>query len=163
MEFFSKQQSSGIYSQTYWTLHPQRIKVVKFWIVSFYPILYHILYVEYIAILLCIFGLKSFFGLNLNHNLNHNRKYIYIYIYIYIYQIGRFTKRFVFFEFIYLFCSYICVCFQLVGFVIEHIWHKALLMRYSMRFELTRFCSLIFSWLSVSIEVFLSFSESVST
>ena len=32
---------------------------------------------------------------------------------------------------------YICVCFQLVAFVREHIWHKALLMGYSMRLELT--------------------------
>ena len=32
-------------------------------------------------------------------------------------------------------------CFQLVAFVREHIWHKALLMGYSMRLELTRVCS----------------------
>ena len=37
---------------------------------------------------------------------------------------------------------YICVCFQLVVFVREHIWHKALLMGYSMRLELTLDCSL---------------------
>ena len=40
--------------------------------------------------------------------------------------------------FIDLFCSYIRVCFHLVAFVKEHIWHKALLMSYSMRLELTR-------------------------
>ena len=32
---------------------------------------------------------------------------------------------------------YICVCFYLVLFVREHIWHKALLMGYSIRLELT--------------------------
>ena len=38
-------------------------------------------------------------------------------------------KRFVFFlGFIYLFCSYICVCFQLDTFIREHVWHKALFM-----------------------------------
>ena len=72
----------------------------------------------------------------------HTKKSVYIYIYIYIYiytyfKIGRSTKRFVFFEIIYLFCSYIHVCFQLVAFFREHIWHKALLMGYSMKLELT--------------------------
>ena len=38
--------------------------------------------------------------------------------------------------FIHLFRSYIRVCFR------EHIWHKALLMGYSMRLELTRVCIL---------------------
>ena len=54
------------------------------------------------------------------------------------------TKRFVFFEFIYLFILflYFHVCFQLVAFVREHIWHKALLMGYSVRLELIRACSL---------------------
>ena len=32
---------------------------------------------------------------------------------------------------------YIYVCFQLVAFVREHMWHKALLMGYSMKLELT--------------------------
>ena len=32
---------------------------------------------------------------------------------------------------------YICVCFQLVAFIREHIWHNALLMGYSMRLALT--------------------------
>ena len=32
---------------------------------------------------------------------------------------------------------YIYICFQLVAFVREHIWHKALLMGYLVRFELT--------------------------
>ena len=55
----------------------------------------------------------------------------------------RSTKRFVFFlGFVYLFCSYICVCFQLVAFIREHIWLKALLIGYSMRLELTHVCSL---------------------
>ena len=45
-------------------------------------------------------------------------------------------------ERIYLFCSYVRVCLQLVIFVREHIWHKTLLMRYSIRLELTRVCSL---------------------
>ena len=35
-----------------------------------------------------------------------------------------------------------CICFQLVAFVSEYTWHKALLIEYSMRFELTRICSL---------------------
>ena len=37
---------------------------------------------------------------------------------------------------LFLFC-YIYVCFQLVAFVREHMWHKAFLMGYSMRLELT--------------------------
>ena len=49
------------------------------------------------------------------------------------------TKRFVvFLAFIHLFRSYIRVCFQVVAFVKEHIWHKILLMR----LELTRVCCL---------------------
>ena len=32
---------------------------------------------------------------------------------------------------------YIYVCFQLVAFVREHVWHKAFLMGYLMRLELT--------------------------
>ena len=36
---------------------------------------------------------------------------------------------------------YMCVCFQLVAFVREHRWHKALLMGYSVGFELTLVCS----------------------
>ena len=51
------------------------------------------------------------------------------------------SKRFVFFS-IYLFCSYVRVCFQLDSFVEEHVWHKALLMRYSVRLEFIRICSL---------------------
>ena len=38
--------------------------------------------------------------------------------------------------------SYICVFFQFVAFVREHIWHKVLLMGCSMRLELTRVCIL---------------------
>ena len=51
-------------------------------------------------------------------------------------------KKFVFFEFIYLFCSYIHVYFRLVAFVREYIWQKTLLMEYSVRLELTRVYSL---------------------
>ena len=54
---------------------------------------------------------------------------------------SRSTKRFVFWG-IYLFCSYIRLCFQLDAFVREHIWHKDLLMGYLMRLELTHVCSL---------------------
>ena len=55
------------------------------------------------------------------------------------FKIGRSTKRFVVFEFIYFvltYVLYIYVCFQLVAFVREHVWHKAFLMGYSMRLEL---------------------------
>ena len=38
---------------------------------------------------------------------------------------------------------YICVCFQLVAFIREHMWHKVLLIGFSMRLELTLVCSLI--------------------
>ena len=56
---------------------------------------------------------------------------------------SRSTKRFVFLlGFTYSFCSYIRVCFQRVAFAREPIWHKSLLMRYSMRPELTRVYSL---------------------
>ena len=58
------------------------------------------------------------------------------------FKIGRSTKRFEFFELIYLFCSYIRVFFQLDAFVRERILHKALFMGNSMRLELTRVCSL---------------------
>ena len=44
--------------------------------------------------------------------------------------------------FLNLFCSYVRVYFQFVAFVGEHIWHKALLMGYSIRLELTRVYSL---------------------
>ena len=63
---------------------------------------------------------------------------IYIYIYIYI----RYVREEICIFWIYLFCSYICACFQLVAFVREPICPKALLMGYSMRLELTRVCSL---------------------
>ena len=47
-------------------------------------------------------------------------------------------KRFFFNLFIlFLHTYYICVCFQLVAFVREHIWLMALLMGYSMRLKLT--------------------------
>ena len=75
------------------------------------------------------------------------------------FTISRSIMRFVFFNsFICLFCSYIPVCFQLVAFIREHIWHKALLMVYSMRLELTHVAVwIIFSWLWVYIEIFLFF------
>ena len=74
------------------------------------------------------------------HMHTHTHVHTYIYIYIYI-KMGRSTKRFEFFS-IYLFISFLHICFQLDAFVTEHIWHKTLLMGYSMRFELTRVCSL---------------------
>ena len=77
------------------------------------------------------------------------------------FRIGRSTKRFVIFSFIYFVLTYvlymcmfpaccfhkvhtfyICVCFQLFAFIREHICHKALLMGYSMRLELTLVSSL---------------------
>ena len=67
---------------------------------------------------------------------------IYIYIYIYILKSVGLPRDLYFLGFIYLFCSYICVCFQLDTFVREHVWHKASLMGYSMRFKLTCSCSL---------------------
>ena len=85
-----------------------------------------------------------------------DRKVLYIYIYIYIYgccrskeririyfRISKSTKRFVFFEFIHflkLFCSYIRVIYMYVSSMLlssENMWHKAFLMGYSMRLELT--------------------------
>ena len=66
---------------------------------------------------------------------------------------SRSMKRFVFFR-IYLFCSNIHVYFELVAFVREHIWHKALLMGYSLMFAVR----MIFNWLWVYIEVNLSIS-----
>ena len=39
---------------------------------------------------------------------------------------NRSTKRFVFLRIIYLFYSYIRVCFQLIAFVRELMWHKAM-------------------------------------
>ena len=85
-----------------------------------------------------------------------NSNWLYLYMYIYIifccrfkerkkyFEIDRSMKRFVFFflGFIYLFRSYVRVCFQLAVFVREHTWYMALLMRYSMRLELTCVCSL---------------------
>ena len=55
------------------------------------------------------------------------------------FKIRRSTKRFVFFEFIHfvLHTCYIYVCFQLVAFAREYVWHKAFSMGYSMRLELT--------------------------
>ena len=58
------------------------------------------------------------------------------------FKMSRSMKRFVFsLGFICLFCSYIHVCFQLVTFIREHIYYKALLMGYSVGLELTRVCS----------------------
>ena len=68
--------------------------------------------------------------------------YIYIYIYIYILKWVGPQRDLYFLGFIYLFFSYIRVYFHLHAFVKEHVWHKALLMEYSVRIELTRVCSL---------------------
>ena len=71
----------------------------------------------------------------------HVCMHIYIYIYIYLFKdgccrskerikiylkIGRSTKRFVFLNLFILFLHtcYVYVCFQLVAFVREHVWHK---------------------------------------
>ena len=66
--------------------------------------------------------------------------YIFTYICVYVYsKIGRSTKISVFFKnlfILFLHTCYICVCFQLVAFIREHILQKALLMRYSVRLEL---------------------------
>ena len=78
-----------------------------------------------------------------------------IYIYIYIYKFfGCRSKenknilkwvgpwRDLYFFRIYSFCSYIHLCFQLDAFIREYVWHKALLMEYSLRLKLTCVCSL---------------------
>ena len=52
---------------------------------------------------------------------------------------NRSKKRFDFLK-IYLFCSNIRVCFQIVGFVRENMWRKTICMKYSMIIELTRIC-----------------------
>ena len=54
---------------------------------------------------------------------------------------SRSTKKFVF-SFLGFIYFYIRVCFQFVAFVRERIWHKVLLMGYSMRLEITCVCSL---------------------
>ena len=81
---------------------------------------------------------------------------------IYI-KIGRSTKRFVYFLNLFILFShtcYICICFQLVAFVREHILHKTLIMGYSMRLELTLVHSLnVFPFgCGFYIEVILPFS-----
>ena len=60
---------------------------------------------------------------------------------------------------------YIYVCFQLVAFVKEHMWHKTLLMEYSMRLELTLVSSITDIWLVrlVYIGVVVSLSWRVFT
>ena len=73
-----------------------------------------------------------------------------IYMYIYNFVVGpkrefkyfKSTSIFVFFKCIYWFSSDMRICFLFVAFVGEHIWHKALLMVYSMKLELFRDCSL---------------------
>ena len=77
--------------------------------------------------------------------LSHSfRFYYYYYIilyYIILYyysKISRSVERFAFFEFIYFvltYALYIWVCFQLVAFVREPVWHKAFWMGYSMRLD----------------------------
>ena len=88
------------------------------------------------------------------------------YIYIY-FKIGRTTKRFVFFNLFILFlhtCN-IHVCFRHVVFVSQHVWHKAFLMEYSMRLELTLVSSINDLWLVklVYIGVVVPLSWSVFT
>ena len=57
-------------------------------------------------------------------------------------------KRFVFFEFIYFVLTCVLyICFQLVALIIEHVWHKAFLMGYSIRLELTLVSSINDPWL----------------
>ena len=60
---------------------------------------------------------------------------------------------------------YIYVCFQLVAFIREHMWHKAFLMGNSMRLELTLVSSIIDPWLVklVYIGVVVPLSWSVFT
>ena len=73
--------------------------------------------------------------------------YIYSYTYIYILKWVGQQRNLCFLEFLYLFCSYIRVCFQLDTFVREHVCQKAYLMGYSMRLELTCVCCLNgFQW-----------------
>ena len=69
---------------------------------------------------------------------------LYIHICIMYIDSYRSTKRFVFFNLFILFLHmcYIYICFQLVAFVREHVWHKTYLMGYSMRLELTRASSI---------------------
>ena len=55
---------------------------------------------------------------------------------------SRSTKRFVFLESIFFILLLHMCMVQLVVFVMEHIGHKALLMGYSVRLELTSVCSL---------------------
>ena len=65
--------------------------------------------------------------------------YIYIYIYIFFFKIRRSTKRFIFLNLslLFLHMCYIYVCFQLIDFVRECMWHKTMLMGYTMKLELT--------------------------
>ena len=58
------------------------------------------------------------------------------------FKMNRFTKRSLSFFRIYLYCSYTRVCFQLVAFVREHMWHKAMRIVHLMRLELTLVCLL---------------------
>ena len=97
-------------------------------------------------------------------NINNLQTHLYIYIYIYMcvcvcvcvcvrvceffsffavdpkreksynFKMNRSTQRFVFFK--ELFCSYTRVCFQLVAFVREHMWLKAIWIGHPMRLKL---------------------------
>ena len=86
----------------------------------------------------------SIYILEYHPNPNNQRVFFmcrYIYIYFFLEWVSP-QKDLYFLGFIHLFCSYIHVCFQLDAFIREHVWHKALLMGYSMRLELTHACSL---------------------
>ena len=66
---------------------------------------------------------------------------------------------------LFLYTCYIYECFQLVALVREHVWHKALLMGFSMRLKLTLVSSINDFWLVrlVYIGVVVRFSWSVFT
>ena len=73
--------------------------------------------------------------------------HIYIYIYIYILRVHEDICIFLNLFILFLHTCYIYVRFQLVAFVREHMWHKALLIGDSMRLELTVVSSIKGLWL----------------
>ena len=69
--------------------------------------------------------------------------YICMYVYIYILKWVGPQRDLYFLGFIYLFILFLRTCmFPVDAFIREHVWHKALLMGYSMRLELTCVCNL---------------------